>query len=170
MARTRSGAGGDGSPQTLEDALREFAHVHSGTEKVVSVCAGARAGTATLEWDKGSGTLLINHVKLDPRGGEPKYAVTDAARAVLADAALRAATGLRSVVLPSVLSPMLMLKLAGRGWSVNTESGDARLVGKGTCNLCGNAYAGFGHNSAPFGAAGDRCCDECNLAHVVPAR
>jgi hypothetical protein len=36
------------------------------------------------------------------------------------------------------------------------------------CPFCGGRYDGWGNNPAPL--IGARCCDECNLALVVPVR
>lgn len=42
------------------------------------------------------------------------------------------------------------------------------------CNLCGNTFEGWGNNPYPLckeeeiGEA--RCCDECNMTKVIPAR
>jgi hypothetical protein len=38
------------------------------------------------------------------------------------------------------------------------------------CCLCGGGMGAFGNNPAPFGNAGERCCDTCNATRVVPAR
>lgn len=39
------------------------------------------------------------------------------------------------------------------------------------CVLCGDAFAGFGNNPAPFATGDDdRCCDDCNELRVIPAR
>jgi hypothetical protein len=44
----------------------------------------------------------------------------------------------------------------GEGWAHNV------------CSFCGRCYDGSGKNPAPL--IGARCCDECNLALVVPVR
>ena len=36
------------------------------------------------------------------------------------------------------------------------------------CSICKNKYAGFGNNARPVNNG--RCCDDCNDAHVIPAR
>jgi hypothetical protein len=38
------------------------------------------------------------------------------------------------------------------------------------CKLCSSSYFGRGNVCAPLGDAGDRCCDQCNTALVIPAR
>ena len=37
------------------------------------------------------------------------------------------------------------------------------------CVLCGEPYQGYGNNPWPMANAG-RCCDQCNLDKVLPAR
>lgn len=37
------------------------------------------------------------------------------------------------------------------------------------CVICGNPFYGFGNDPAPIKYIG-RCCDDCNLLIVVPAR
>lgn len=42
---------------------------------------------------------------------------------------------------------------------------------EGTCCLCGDKYARYGHNPAPLGSVEtERCCDTCNDIFVVPVR
>lgn len=42
---------------------------------------------------------------------------------------------------------------------------------KKKCCLCGETYNGYGNNPAPLSDNDtDRCCDECNLTKVIPAR
>ena len=36
------------------------------------------------------------------------------------------------------------------------------------CSICKNKLAGFGNNAQPVNNG--RCCDDCNEAHVIPAR
>ena len=36
------------------------------------------------------------------------------------------------------------------------------------CVICGQHYEGFGNNAEPV--AKGRCCDECNITQVIPAR
>lgn len=39
------------------------------------------------------------------------------------------------------------------------------------CSLCGVSVEEFGHNPWPLAKnENDRCCDECNITKVVPAR
>ena len=39
------------------------------------------------------------------------------------------------------------------------------------CCLCGKKFSGFGNNPWPIDMRTDaRCCDECNLSKVIPAR
>jgi len=39
------------------------------------------------------------------------------------------------------------------------------------CILCGESIEDFGHNPWPLSTdEEDRCCDVCNVLHVVPAR
>lgn len=35
------------------------------------------------------------------------------------------------------------------------------------CDICGGDLGRFGNNAYPFGG---RCCDECNIMCVIPAR
>lgn len=37
-----------------------------------------------------------------------------------------------------------------------------------TCIVCGESFAGFGHNAEPV--ASGRCCDHCNATKVLPKR
>jgi hypothetical protein len=37
-----------------------------------------------------------------------------------------------------------------------------------TCSICGRLFTGYGNNAKPVNEG--RCCDECNAAHVIPAR
>lgn len=37
------------------------------------------------------------------------------------------------------------------------------------CCICGKEFNGFGNNPWPVKMEG-KCCDECNGAHVIPAR
>jgi hypothetical protein len=37
-----------------------------------------------------------------------------------------------------------------------------------TCPICSREYAGLGNNALPVSSG--RCCDECNLTEVIPAR
>lgn len=39
-----------------------------------------------------------------------------------------------------------------------------------SCCLCGKLFTGYGNNPWPLASNGCRCCDECNLNKVVPAR
>lgn len=39
-----------------------------------------------------------------------------------------------------------------------------------TCCLCGVRFGGYGNNPTPLGRPGERCCDDCNWMHVIPAR
>jgi hypothetical protein len=41
---------------------------------------------------------------------------------------------------------------------------------EGTCSLCGGRYDDYGQNPAPLGKVSERCCTECNFAHVIPLR
>lgn len=36
------------------------------------------------------------------------------------------------------------------------------------CTICGKSYRGYGNSADPVNAG--RCCDDCNLHVVVPAR
>lgn len=39
------------------------------------------------------------------------------------------------------------------------------------CCICGNKFKGFGNNPWPLSEnVDDRCCDDCNLDEVIPAR
>ena len=38
------------------------------------------------------------------------------------------------------------------------------------CSLCGEESHGYGHNPEPLKEYGQRCCDQCNREHVIPAR
>jgi len=42
-------------------------------------------------------------------------------------------------------------------------------MAKYTCCICGKEAEGWGNNPAPVRDEG-RCCDECNIKKVVPAR
>lgn len=39
---------------------------------------------------------------------------------------------------------------------------------KHICSICGEEYFGYGNNAQPVNDG--RCCDECNLNIVIPAR
>ncbi len=42
---------------------------------------------------------------------------------------------------------------------------------KKKCCLCNETYNGYGNNPAPLSDnETDRCCDDCNLTKVLPAR
>jgi hypothetical protein len=36
------------------------------------------------------------------------------------------------------------------------------------CSICGRPFTGYGHNAWPVNAG--RCCEECNVTVVIPAR
>ena len=38
-----------------------------------------------------------------------------------------------------------------------------------TCCICGGTWEGYGNNPDPVKQKG-RCCDECNILYVIPAR
>lgn len=38
-----------------------------------------------------------------------------------------------------------------------------------TCCICGESFEGYGNNPEPIKQDG-RCCDNCNMMEVVPAR
>ena len=38
------------------------------------------------------------------------------------------------------------------------------------CCFCKETFEGFGNNPAPLGKVGEKCCDECNIEHVIRAR
>lgn len=38
------------------------------------------------------------------------------------------------------------------------------------CSICGNETEGFGHNPEPVLPYERRCCSDCNMMYVVPAR
>lgn len=38
------------------------------------------------------------------------------------------------------------------------------------CCICGKSFKGAGNNPDPIRKDGSRCCDECNMAYVIPAR
>ena len=38
------------------------------------------------------------------------------------------------------------------------------------CCFCKKECGPYGNNPAPFGRPKDRCCDNCNLEIVIPAR
>ena len=40
---------------------------------------------------------------------------------------------------------------------------------KQKCCICNRTFEGYGNNPAPLSHNG-RCCDECNLHRVIPAR
>jgi hypothetical protein len=59
----------------------------------------------------------------------------------------------------------------GEGWAHKyTANGNRDMTSDkaGVCPFCGGRYEGWGNNPAPL--VGGRCCDECNLALVVPVR
>jgi hypothetical protein len=37
-----------------------------------------------------------------------------------------------------------------------------------TCSICDQQFTGYGNPAWPVNDG--RCCDQCNMAHVVPAR
>ena len=39
---------------------------------------------------------------------------------------------------------------------------------KHTCVICQREFEGYGNNAEPVAAG--RCCDECNMSVVIPAR
>ena len=40
-----------------------------------------------------------------------------------------------------------------------------------TCCICGREFHNYGNNPQPISQKiEDRCCNECNLKHVMPAR
>lgn len=40
-----------------------------------------------------------------------------------------------------------------------------------TCCICGHKFHDYGNNPQPISQnIGDRCCNECNQTHVIPAR
>ena len=39
-----------------------------------------------------------------------------------------------------------------------------------SCCFCGCEIMGHGHNPAPFLTSNFRCCDNCNVVFVIPAR
>lgn len=40
-----------------------------------------------------------------------------------------------------------------------------------TCCICGTQFKGFGNNPWPLSeSVDDRCCNDCNLDEVIPAR
>lgn len=39
-----------------------------------------------------------------------------------------------------------------------------------TCALCGAKCEGFGNNPEPLAKNEERCCDDCNIKFVIPAR
>lgn len=49
-----------------------------------------------------------------------------------------------------------------RGWKRDTEEDE------NVCVICGKHYEGYGNNAQPV--ADGRCCDECNIRVVIPAR
>lgn len=38
------------------------------------------------------------------------------------------------------------------------------------CAICDLPYHGYGNNAYPVKPLGERCCDDCNAMHVIPAR
>jgi hypothetical protein len=38
------------------------------------------------------------------------------------------------------------------------------------CSLCGEPFIGMGNNPEPLKNDQERCCDDCNLNKVIPAR
>lgn len=39
------------------------------------------------------------------------------------------------------------------------------------CSICGKEFEGWGNNPYPVTKGeDDRCCDECNMLYVIPAR
>ena len=38
------------------------------------------------------------------------------------------------------------------------------------CSLCGKQCEGFGHNPEPLKRFEERCCSDCNMSKVIPAR
>lgn len=41
-------------------------------------------------------------------------------------------------------------------------------MNKNICSICGKEYQGYGNNAQPVNNG--RCCNECNLSVVIPAR
>jgi len=41
-----------------------------------------------------------------------------------------------------------------------------------TCCVCGEEFQGYGNNPRPLPIKDedDRCCDDCNISEVIPAR
>ena len=40
----------------------------------------------------------------------------------------------------------------------------------GKCSICGHEYTHHGNNPEPLRRYQDRCCDDCNMMYVIPAR
>ncbi len=38
------------------------------------------------------------------------------------------------------------------------------------CCFCRKKIIGYGNNPEPLGTAPKRCCDDCNIVKVIPAR
>jgi hypothetical protein len=51
-----------------------------------------------------------------------------------------------------------------KGYTVTAS----RIPKKATCSFCDGPVDGWGNNPAPL--IGKRCCDDCNLALVIPVR
>ena len=51
-----------------------------------------------------------------------------------------------------------------------SQTGSVQKDSMPVCALCEIPYLGRGNVCAPLGVAGDRCCYECNLSRVIPAR
>jgi hypothetical protein len=52
---------------------------------------------------------------------------------------------------------------------------DTRIWGddkRRTCCICGERFTGMGNNPEPLGGEDPeaRCCDDCNVSKVIPAR
>ena len=46
-----------------------------------------------------------------------------------------------------------------------------KLDNEYVCCICGKTFTGYGNNLYPVSKnAHDRCCDQCNLDTVIPAR
>lgn len=54
------------------------------------------------------------------------------------------------------------------GYSMDEIMGMAEEEEVKICAICGRPYSGFGNNADPV--VEGRCCDECNMTEVIPAR
>ena len=162
---------------TFLEAAQEFVYKNHAqangmlTTATLPVREGKRRGSAQFKWHRDRGMLIIKTVDLLPRGGAPKRAVTKAAKALVEDTRARE-LGLRAVVLESILSDELVAKLKAAGWHSYgaVDTGNLVIVAPGSCYFCGGDPGQHGNSCEPLASAPWRCCDVCNMRHVVTER